>query len=188
MPRAADSLQTIGESELDQLRGRDRDAISAQYDAHRDALERAARRVGFRGADAEELVQSVWATFLEIVPRFEGRSQVRTFLFGILRRKAGEARRATVRAVPTAPDTLDETTSNALDAHAALSDAELGHAVKGCVEKLPATQRRAVELKMLEDHDSEAVGRALGITTNYLGVLLHRARAHLRHCLTPHVA
>ena len=45
-------------------------------------------------SEAEEIAQSVWATFLEVVPRFEGRSRVRTFLLGILRRKAAEASRA----------------------------------------------------------------------------------------------
>ena len=57
--------------------------------------------------DAEEITQNVWMTFLEILPRFEGRSQARTILFGILYRKAAEARRQAARAVVSDPDVLD---------------------------------------------------------------------------------
>jgi RNA polymerase sigma-70 factor, ECF subfamily len=181
---AADSLRTF---DTERLRQRDPATIERQYQLHRSLLERAARRAGFRGADAEELVQAVWATFLEVVPRFEGRSQVRTFLFGILRREAAEARRERGRAAPTEPSTLDRTIDVRADAHDALAEAKLGQAVRGCVSQLPSTERRAVELKLLAERDTASVGRELGVTANYLGVLLHRARAHLRLCLEPHV-
>ena len=150
-------------------------------------LERAARRAGFTGAEADELLQSVWATFLEIVPRFEGRSQVRTFLLGILRRKAAEARRARRgRSVATDPQELDAADGVGSDPHDALADAEVRRVVRGCIEQLPDVERRAIELRVLEERDVTTVGRALGVTANYLGVLLHRARAHLRHCVMPH--
>lgn len=51
--------------------------------------------LGFRDQQAEDLVQSVWTTFFEAVQKFEGRSQVKTFLFGILINKARELRRET---------------------------------------------------------------------------------------------
>ena len=51
--------------------------------------------LGFRDQQAEDLVQSVWTTFFEVVQNFEGRSQVKTFLFGILINKARELRRET---------------------------------------------------------------------------------------------
>ena len=54
---------------------------------------RAARAAGFDSHRAEDVVQSTFATFMETAGRFEGRSQVRTWLFGILYRKIAEARR-----------------------------------------------------------------------------------------------
>ena len=54
---------------------------------------RAARGAGLSPQDAEEVTQETFTTFLEIAPRFEGRSHVRTFLFGILYRKIAELRR-----------------------------------------------------------------------------------------------
>jgi DNA-directed RNA polymerase specialized sigma24 family protein len=52
--------------------------------------------LGFAETEAEDLVQDVFQTFLERLDSFEGRSQLRTWLFGILHRKALERRRATV--------------------------------------------------------------------------------------------
>lgn len=157
-----------------------------EYRAHSGALAWAARRLGFATSEAEELTQAVWATFLEVAPRFEGRSQVRTFLLSILRREASALRRRAARHTIMDPAELSERECETLnpgqDAH------ELERAVGDCVASLRAHERRAVELKLLEDKETKEVSGLLGISANYLGVLLHRARAHLRHCLDEHFA
>jgi DNA-directed RNA polymerase specialized sigma24 family protein len=53
--------------------------------------------MGFSAGDAEDLAQDVFVTFLETIERFEGRSGVGTWLFGILHHKAQERRRAHAR-------------------------------------------------------------------------------------------
>src|SRR5258708_36714664 len=62
--------------------------------------------MGFSPGDAEDLAQDVFVTFLETVERFEGRSEVSTWLFGILHHKAQERRRAHAREDLT--DAVDE--------------------------------------------------------------------------------
>jgi RNA polymerase sigma-70 factor (ECF subfamily) len=47
------------------------------------------------------------------------------------------------------------------------------------IAALPPTLRKAVELRLLGDADSDAVCRTLGISENNLFVRLHRARALL---------
>ena len=42
--------------------------------------------MGFSPDDAEDLAQEVFATFLQTIERFEGRSEGGTWLFGILYR------------------------------------------------------------------------------------------------------
>ena len=54
---------------------------------------RAAAGAGLDGQLAEDVTQSTFLTFLETAHKFEGRSRVRTWLFGILYRKIAEARR-----------------------------------------------------------------------------------------------
>jgi hypothetical protein len=50
--------------------------------------------MGFDADAAEDLVQDTFTTFFERLDSFEGCSQLRTWLFGILHRKALERRRA----------------------------------------------------------------------------------------------
>jgi RNA polymerase sigma factor (sigma-70 family) len=170
---------------LNPLQRRDVAALAAEYEAHRGALEAAAQRLGFARADVEDLTQSVWVTFLRVVPRFEGRSQVRTFLLGILRREARRARDKAGRASSVDPAQVEQ---REVARSGELGAGELARAVDACVGELRAKERRAVELKLLEERETSAVSRQLGISSNYLGVLLHRARAHLRHCLAEHLA
>jgi RNA polymerase sigma-70 factor, ECF subfamily len=172
--------------QLDRLRGRQPVAVDAEYRAHQDVLTRAARRLGFASVDADELTQSVWTTFLEVVPRFEGRSQVRTFLLGILRREAASARRQASRTGHSPTDDICADLGDCSSQAAKLESAELRRAVHRCVGVLRAKERQAVELKLLAEKDTSEVERALGVTANYLGVLLHRARDQLRHCLEEH--
>ena len=54
---------------------------------------RAARGAGFAPQLAEDVAQDTFVTFIETAPRFEGRSHVRTWLFGILYKKIAAARR-----------------------------------------------------------------------------------------------
>ena len=183
MQREGRFLQT---NELAQLKRRDAGALWAVYHANRLVLERAAKRLGFAGVEAEDLVHSTWMTFLDAVPRFEGRSQVRTFLLGILRREARSARRRARRLLPMPPDELavheDPLGQPRAEAR------ELARAVDACVSGLGHAERRAVELKLLQGRETEHVRTTLGVSANYLGVLLHRARAHLRQCLAEHLA
>ncbi len=44
-----------------------------------DYLLKGAYSLGFIGSEADDLVQNVWSTFFEILPRFEGNSQIKTF-------------------------------------------------------------------------------------------------------------
>jgi RNA polymerase sigma-70 factor (ECF subfamily) len=147
-------------------------------------LGRAARGLGFSGSDADDLVQSVAATFLEVMPRFEGRSSVRTFLFGIMRRKAAEMRRRTKR--PDHDVATSQSGVNCADAETLVSNAELGQLLSKCIEQLPPNQRLAAGLRFGQEQEAHEVGRALGISGNYLGVLIHRAREHLRDCVGRH--
>jgi RNA polymerase sigma-70 factor (ECF subfamily) len=91
---------------LERLRRRDPDALAEAVHEHARPLLRAARALGFAEPEAEDMVQDVFRTFLERLDNFEGRSQLRTWLFGILHRKALERRRAA--AMDDRMDPIDE--------------------------------------------------------------------------------
>lgn len=129
-------------------------------------------------------MQTVAATFLEVMPRFEGRSSVRTFLFGIMRRKAAEMRR---RARRTEHDETGlDGAAFGVDGESRLASAELDQVIHDCIDELPQKQRAAALLRFKHEQESQDVGASLGISANYLSVLVHRAREHLRDCVGRH--
>jgi RNA polymerase sigma-70 factor (ECF subfamily) len=138
------------------------------------------------------LVQDVFATFLEGLDRFEGRSQLRTWLFGILHRKALERRRAS--AVEERTDPIDAVFESRFDLRGnwsrppadlerLLLSKEAGELIQSCMEGLPAHQRGVFALREIEGIESGEICKILGITITNLGVLMHRARTRLRECL-----
>ena len=69
------------------VRAGDREAIEAVVRAYLSQVFRAARGAGLDPQAAEDVTQATFATFIEKAASFEGRSHVRTWLFGILYRK-----------------------------------------------------------------------------------------------------
>jgi RNA polymerase sigma-70 factor (ECF subfamily) len=142
--------------------------------------------------EAEDLVQDVFTTFFERLDRFEGRSQLRTWLFGILHKKALERHRATV--VEDRTDPIDAVFESRFDADGKwtrppadlerlLLSKEAGELIHGCMEELPANQRGVFLLREIEEIESAEICKILGISFTNLGVLMHRARIRLRECL-----
>ena len=92
---------------IERLRRRDEPTLLAIVQEHARPLYRAARGMGFRDHEAEDLAQDVLTTFIQTLDRFEGRSQVKTWLFGILHNKVHERRRSLARESST--DSIDDT-------------------------------------------------------------------------------
>lgn len=177
---------------LARLRQRDPETLRVTVQEHARTLYRAARGMGFREDEAEDLAQDVLTTFLETLDRFEGRSQIRTWLFGILHHKALERRRERYREERNDP--IDDVFESRFDDRGnwirppqdiqrLLESKEAGVAIEECMETLPATQREAFVLREMEEMDTPDICKILGITVTNLGVMLHRARNRLRECL-----
>jgi RNA polymerase sigma-70 factor (ECF subfamily) len=177
---------------LEDIRARKPEAIAAVVRENAGDLLRAALGLGRSQADAEELVQSAFTTFLEAAPRFEGRSTPRTFLFGILYRKALEQGRKKAREL--AVDPADEVFDGRFNWWGHWSrgpkgpedeaDAkEASELIAQCLEGLTDQQRAAFLMKEVDQEESDSVCNALEIQGTHLRVLLFRARAKLRECL-----
>jgi RNA polymerase sigma-70 factor (ECF subfamily) len=174
------------------LRRRDPEAIGSVVREHARPLYRAARGAGFGEADAEDLTQDVLTTFLATLDRFEGRSQVRTWLFGILYRKMRERWRRRERDI--LHDSFEDTFESRFDANGSwirppadlqrvMESAEIGVALRRCIARLPAAQRVVFVLRQIEELDTKAVCKIVGKTVTNVNVVLHRARLRLRECL-----
>ena len=141
---------------LTRLRERDPETLSATVQEHARPLYRAARGMGFDEQQAEDLVQDVFTVFLQRLDEFEGRSQVRTWLFGILHWKMRERRRALQR--DESYDSIDSSfadwfdgkghwISHPEDLERLFASKEIGSAVDECLASIPLQQREVFLLR-----------------------------------------
>lgn len=149
------------------------------------------------GENAEELVHSAWETFFANFEKFEGRSSVTTFLFGILINKIREHRRMIGRI-----DYQDDSESVYQSSFAAegwwakevpdpqklLENKKLGVLIHDCLDGLTEDQRSAFILLESEDQQPDEVCNIMGVTVSHLRVLLFRAKDKLRSCLDGQIA
>lgn len=161
-------------------------------------LQRLARRWVRTEAAAEETVQDTWLAVLAGLPRFEGRSAFRTWVFSIL---ANRARTRAVRdsrlvsltevdatARPRARDDDHRTqpdlaASPAPSAESQAITRQLVGLMRSSMDSLPSTQRAVLALRYVEELDATDVTTRLGLTGGHQRVILHRARASVRRAM-----
>ena len=174
------------------VRRRDPEALELVVHSYMPQILRAARASGLSPPTAEDVTQATFVTFIEIAPRFEGRSHVRTFVFGILYKKIAEARRKAKREQQTDPieDVMEsrfktngswQRASRVADLQ--LHDAEIRQVIDDCLEHASTQQRLAFALREVLGFTTEEICKILDVTRTNLGVLLYRARNRLRECL-----
>ncbi len=174
------------------LRASDRTAILTVVETYLAQILRAARGAGLDPQQAEDVTPATFTTFLETAPHFEGRSHVRTWLFGILYKKIAEARRA--RARDRQIEEIDEAFERRFDASGNWStpsrpiDTDLHYReveteIFACLDAAPSLQTLAFVLREVKDLSTEDICNVLGITRTNLDVMLHRIRKRVRDCL-----
>ena len=145
-------------------------------------------------AQAEDAVQETLLAALAAEKSFAGRSNLRTWLTGILKHKiVDQIRRSTKEQIvesvdPGEFDALFDQTGHWRDAPQAWPDDSLHQkqfleALERCMEMLPA---RTAQVFLMREHlgsETDEICKELGITATHCWVLLYRARMALRECL-----
>lgn len=163
--------------------------IIKQYTGY---LLRGAFSLGYVGNQADDLVQNVWSTFFEILPRFEGNSQIKTFLYGIMINKVREQKREDSK--NQKHDPIDKIMEDRFDSNGHwvkppinpeqfLETSQTLEIIYDCIEKLPVTQRAAFVLWEIDGNETPEICKILDVTVTNLGVLLYRAKNRLRECI-----
>jgi RNA polymerase sigma-70 factor (ECF subfamily) len=183
---------SVGTALLDGIRMRDPQTIEEIVRTFLPHLVRAARAAGLGAHEAEDVAQATFITFIEKADTFEGRSQVRTWLFGILYRKIMEARRASARERDL--DDIDAVMESRFrpdgtwarpprGADAELYARQVREGIDACLDDVPSKQRMAFVLREVEGMTTPEICKILEISDTHFGVLLYRVRNRLRECL-----
>ena len=156
----------------------------AELVSHRPYLVRFALRKLRDAALAEDAVHDVIEAVLSGRARFGGRAALRSWLTAVLKNKIVDTLR---RSSPHDALDDDEDHEGAGQRIACLQPRpdeiaeqrqELARALAG-IERLPATLRDAMRLRIVEDRSTESVCAELGISEENLFVRVHRARKQL---------
>lgn len=191
------------------LRKGDEGAFDELVNKHHGALIRMAMgHVADRDV-AEEVVQDTWMAVVESLDRFEGRSSLRTWIFGILIHKAKdrgvrEKRHTTFSAFESYDDDHDEAVdparfqqSGEWAGHWALppqpwddrtpekllANQQAVNAMQRAIDELSPPLKDVLILRDVEGVDSRKVCELLKITETNLYVRLHRARERVRQAV-----
>ena len=85
---------------------------------------------------------------------------------------------------PALPQDAPEPADQSIDLDATLITDQRKRAVAKILDSLPAKDREILRLVFLEETDREEVSRRLGVSAEYLRVLLHRAKGKFEEAFT----
>lgn len=167
-------------------RGED-SAFTALVIKYREQVYRLARRMLRGHEDAADVAQEVFIRVHRALPRFAGRSTLRTWLYRI-----------------TVNLCLDYSTRGSRDALSGLKELEwepartddpvetaerneLARTVKAAIDELPPRQRAMVALRVYQDLPYAEIARIMGCAEGTVKATMFAAFGKLRRTLAPHV-
>jgi len=194
---------------VEALRRGDREAYAALVDELTPALLRLAMAHVPSRAVAEEVVQDTWLGVVNGIERFEGRSALRTWIFGILLNIARTRGKREKRTLPISffqkraeegggpavdPDRFHGGAGELRGAWASppaewqeperkLANDEARQVLLEAIAELPPRQRDVIVLRDIQGYSAEDARNALDISETNQRVLLHRARSKVRAAL-----
>jgi RNA polymerase sigma-70 factor (ECF subfamily) len=172
--------------------------FAIQVESLRPQLLRFARTQLRNDTWAEDAVSESLVAALEKPQAFGGKSELKSWLVGILKHKLVDqlrrnTREATILVGDDGEDLDDEmfladghwreAPCDWGDPDASLSRAQFFEVLQACCDHLPPVQARVFMMREWLELDADEVCRELSISTSNLWVIMHRARLRLRDCL-----
>jgi RNA polymerase sigma-70 factor (ECF subfamily) len=179
------------------LLAQDESAYTAAVRAYHGLMLHLARAI-VGDAIAEEVVQEAWLAVIRALPRFEGRSSLKTWILRIVTNTAKSRLRHESRTI-----SLDEgddeqpiidpirfrknghwaqpnSTWHADTPDDLLASGQLRDCIKAALAALPMQQRVAITLRDMQGMDMESICKILEVSESNGRVLIHRARSRIQ--------
>jgi RNA polymerase sigma-70 factor (ECF subfamily) len=155
------------------------------YAEHFDFVWRSARRLGVPDAALDDAVQDVFVVVHDRLPSFEGRSTLRTWLFGIVRRVVRN-HRPSQRQMPIEPGDLAAVADGSERASPleSVARAEATRILHALLEQLDDDKREAFVMSDLEQIPVTEIADVLGVNVNTVYARVRAARREVEEGLT----
>jgi RNA polymerase sigma-70 factor (ECF subfamily) len=133
--------------------------------------------------EAADLLNDVMWEVWRGAGRFEGRSSVSSWVFGIANHKILDRIRSKMRH-PTEELNETDTYESDIDLEALVGQKQLGEHLQHCMEKLSGDQRQVVHLAFFEDLSYREIGEISGSPEGTIKARMFHAKQMLKRCLS----
>ncbi len=151
--------------------------LAAVYEEHAAFVWRSLRLLGVPDGVLDDAVQEVFLVVHRRLAEFEGRSTLRTWLYAIARRVAGNVRRSAERRGTSESIAADLPDLRSADPRELAQQAEAGRLLLDLMACLNDDQREVFVLVEVEEMSAPEAAEALGINLNTCYSRLRAARA-----------
>lgn len=159
------------------------------YDEHVAFMYRAARHLGVAPSAIEDVLQEVFIVVHRRLGEFEGRSTMKTWMYGILLHVVRNHRRSLRRrGVEAAPATLDLAATSAAGPHESAETAEAMRTLEALLGELDDARREVFVLAELEQLTVPEIAELVGDKPNTIYGRLRNARQQFETALRRHHA
>lgn len=164
-----------------------RPSFERVYEAHFDFVWRSTRRLGVADYAVDDVVQEVFLVVHRQLAKFEGRSAVKTWLYGITRRVVSDHRRKARRRGhhEPIPETIAAGGSSPHERAEKNEAARLLHAI---LDSMPDDKREVFVLAELEQMSAPEIAEVLGANLNTVYSRIRKARKVFEAALARHQA
>lgn len=177
-PRAITAPETSDESLLERIAAGDRLAMHTLYARHNVRVYRFVLRLVGDACKAEDIVSEVFLDVWRQADRFEGRSQVATWILGIARFKALTEHRS--RRHEPLDHAVVETIADSTDGpEQALQKKSEGALLRKCIERLSADHRAVIDLVYYHAMTADQIAAILDIPRNTVKTRVFYARKRI---------
>ncbi len=167
---------------LDGIKQQKQASLEAFYQKYENSVYRFALCKLNNSFDASDIVNEVMLEVWNSAYRFEQRSKVSTWLFGIAHHKIIDLLRKRKQNIVDI-DQVNEITDETLNMEQVLEGADNRNLIQQCMKKLKGDHKQAIHLLFFNDYSYEEIAEVIECPVGTVKSRIHHAKLSLKKCL-----